>query len=142
MPKKTTNLPVPSKTDLEILSVLWDKGQATGREIYDALTALGVLRHTIAYTTVKTYLDRLVHKGYATAKVLSDSRGTHLYTAKVSRQDVRDHTGLLDRLVRALGLRPPEYALWFYQQGRLSSKDKKELERILRTISDKDLPDE
>lgn len=134
MPKKTAKLRAPSPTDLEILSVLWGKGQATGREIYEALIEQGALRPNAAYTTVKTYLERLVYKGYAAAQVLSDSRGTHLYTAKVSRQDVQDHSGLLDRLVRTLALSPPQLVRWFHKQGRLSSEDRKELERILRSL--------
>lgn len=140
MRKKQADLAAPSKTDLEILSVLWDKEKATGREIYNALIEKGVLRSGVAYTTVKTYLDRLVYKGYAKSQDLGDGRGTYIYTAAVSREDVRDHPGLLDRVVSALGLRPPEFAQWFYQKGKLSKKDKEELEKILRSIPDDTLP--
>ena len=64
MLRSISQLPAPSKTDLEILAVLWDQPGATGRAIYDALLDTGRLRRRIAYTTIKTYLDRLVQKGY------------------------------------------------------------------------------
>jgi predicted transcriptional regulator len=89
---------------LEILAVFWDRPSATGREIYDALLAGGRLRRQIAYTTVKTYLDRLVQKGYVHGHTLADGRGTYLYTATVSRDAVRDHPDLLARLVRVFRL--------------------------------------
>jgi predicted transcriptional regulator len=99
MPRTGSRLPVPSKTDLEILAVLCDRPPATGREIYDAFLATGRLRHRIAYTTIKTYLDRLVQKDYVHGHTLGNGRGTYLYTAVVSREAVRDHPDLLARLV-------------------------------------------
>jgi predicted transcriptional regulator len=140
---KAATLAIPSRTDLEILSILWDKGQATAREIHNALTEKGAIRSDVAYTTVRTYLDRLIYKGYATAEDLSNKRGTYVYRAVISQKDVREHPGVLDRIVTALGMRPPEFALWFYQKGKLSRKDREELEKILHDIQDdKLLPEE
>ncbi len=56
--------------------MLWDATQATGKAIYEGLLAKGVLHNDIAYATVKTYLDRLIQKGYVTAHTLGDPRGT------------------------------------------------------------------
>jgi predicted transcriptional regulator len=61
---------------VEILAVLWDATQATGKAIYEGLLAKGVLHNDIAYATVKTYLDRLIQKGTVTAHTLGDPRGT------------------------------------------------------------------
>ena len=55
MSRPISQLPAPSRTDLEILAVLWDQPGATGRAIYDALLDTGRLRRRIAYTTIKTY---------------------------------------------------------------------------------------
>ena len=109
MPRPSSPLPAPSKTDLEILAVLWDRPSATGREIYDTLLATGRLRRRIAYTTVKTYLDRLVQKGYIHGQTLGDGRGTYRYTAAVSRETVRDHPDTLARLVRVFRLTPAAF---------------------------------
>ena len=61
MPKKQN--PPLSKTDLAILSLFWRKGEATGREIFDGLVEKGDVKKSVAYTTVKTYLDRLIRNG-------------------------------------------------------------------------------
>ena len=140
MPRPISQLPAPSKTDLEILAVLWDRPSATGREIYDALLAAGRHRRQIAYTTVKTYLDRLVQKGYIHGHTLEDGRGTYLYTAAVSREAVRDHPDLLARLVRVFRLTPVEFIRWGHTHGQLSPQDKAALFTLLHDTPDQALP--
>ena len=136
MPRPISQLPAPSKTDLEILAVLWDRPSATGREIYDGLLDAGRLRRRIAYTTVKTYLDRLVRKGYIHGHPLEDGRGTYVYTAAVSREAVRDHPDLLARLVRVFRLTPAEFIRWCHAHGQLSPQDHAALHALLHDISD------
>jgi predicted transcriptional regulator len=136
MARTERSLPAPSKTELEILAVLWDRPSATGREIYDALLASGRLRRRIAYTTVKTYLDRLVQKGYVHGQASGDGRGIYLYTAAASREAVRDHPALLAQLVRVFCLTPAEFVRWCHAHGQLSPQDK----AALRTLLDR-LPD-
>lgn len=46
--------------ELEIMKVIWPLGQATVREVYDALRA----RRTVAYTTVQTMMNILEGKGH------------------------------------------------------------------------------
>jgi predicted transcriptional regulator len=140
MPRPINQLPAPSKTDLEILAVLWDQPSATGRVIYDALLDTGRLRRRVAYTTIKTYLDRLVQKGYIDGQPLGDGRGTYRYTAAVSRVEVRDHPDLLARLVRVLRLTPAEFTHWCYAHGQLSRQDKSALRTLLRNFPDHSLP--
>ena len=127
-----SQLPAPSKIELEILAVLWDQPSATGRAIYDALLATGGLRRPIAYTTVKTYLDRLVHKGYVHGYALEDGRGTYRYTALASREAVRDHPDLLARLVRVFHLTPAAFLHWCEAQGQLRPQDTAALRRLVR----------
>jgi hypothetical protein len=52
MPPSMSQLPAPSKLELEILAVLWDQPSATGRAVYEALGATGGLRRPLAYTPV------------------------------------------------------------------------------------------
>jgi predicted transcriptional regulator len=122
----------PSKIELEILAVLWDQPSATGRAVYEALGAGGGLRRPLAYTTVKTYLDRLVHKGYVHGYALEDGRGTYRYTALASREAVRDHPDLLARLVRVLHLTPAVFLRWCEAHNRLSPHDTAALRRLVR----------
>lgn len=46
--------------ELEIMKVIWPLGQATVREVYDALRE----RRTLAYTTVQTMMNILETKGH------------------------------------------------------------------------------
>ena len=55
-PKKT----VPTDQELEILKVVWQRGQATVREVYRDLSA----QRKIAYTTVLTMMGILEQKGH------------------------------------------------------------------------------
>jgi predicted transcriptional regulator len=140
MARPESELPAPSSTDLEILAVLWDRPSATGRAIYEALLAGGRLRRRIAYTTVKTYLDRMVQKGYVHGQQLADGRGTYQYTAAVSREAVRDHPDLLARLVRVFRLTPAAFIRWCHAQGQLSPQDHAALSTLLRDRPDQVLP--
>jgi predicted transcriptional regulator len=140
MPRPISQLPAPSKTDLEILAVLWDRPSATGREIYDALLATGRLRRRLAYTTIKTYLDRLVQKGYIAGHPVGDGRGTYRYTAVVSRAEVRDHPDLLARLVRVFRPTPAEFTRWCDAHGQLSQQDTAALHTLLQTLPNHRLP--
>ena len=46
--------------ELEIMKVIWPLGQATVRDVYDALRA----HRTVAYTTVQTMMNILETKGH------------------------------------------------------------------------------
>jgi predicted transcriptional regulator len=140
MPRTGSPLPAPSKTDLEMLAVLWDRPSATGRAIYDVLLDTGRLRRRIAYTTVKTYLDRLVQKGYIHGHTLGDGRGTSVYTAAVSREAVRDHPDMLARLVRVLRLTPAAFVRWCHAHGQLSPQEHAALHTLLHDLPDPAVP--
>jgi predicted transcriptional regulator len=136
MPRPIHQFPAPSKTDSEILAVLWDRPSATAREVYDALLDTGGLRHRVAYTTLKTYLDRLVQKGYIDGHPSGEGRGTYRYTAVASRAEVRDHPDLLARLVRVFHLTPAEFTRWCDAHGRLSQEAKAALRTLVQTLPD------
>ncbi|HET6860285.1 MAG TPA: BlaI/MecI/CopY family transcriptional regulator [Streptomyces sp.] len=134
MPPLMNQLPAPSKLELEILAVLWDQPSATGRAVDEALGAAGGLRRPIAYTTVKTYLDRLVHKGYVRGQPSEDGRGTYRYTALASREAVRDHPDLLARLVRVFRLTPAAFLRWCAVHGQLRPQDTAALRRLVHDL--------
>lgn len=50
----------PTPQELEILKVVWSLGEATGRQVYEALRE----RRPVAYTTVMTMLKVLETKGH------------------------------------------------------------------------------
>jgi predicted transcriptional regulator len=67
---------------LAILRVLWDKGDATVQEIWEALHA----ERGLAQTTVATMLSRLERRGVVTRR--AQSRQYH-YRAAVTEQEVQ-----------------------------------------------------
>src|ERR1700759_587718 len=60
MAKRPTTIP---DSELDVLKVLWDRDQATVREVLETLRAAG---RQWAYATVATLLDRLESKGVVT----------------------------------------------------------------------------
>jgi predicted transcriptional regulator len=81
-------------TELAMLQVLWERGEATRRQLTDALYPGGGEAH---YATVQNLLGRLERKGF----VGHDRRGNILvFTATVGRDELirRRLQGLADKL--------------------------------------------
>ena len=71
-------LPPLSEAQLEIMSIVWDRGEATVAEVWRALAA----RRKVARNTVLTMLARLEEKGW----LRRDAAGhAHRYRAAVPR---------------------------------------------------------
>lgn len=84
-----------------VMTVLWDSGTSTAREVLDAVNR-GSGNRDLAYTTVNTILARLHEKGYARR----EARGRQfVYTAAHSRDDFPDAVGRrdLERLIARYG---------------------------------------
>ena len=88
-----TSRPPLSKAETEVARVLWDLGEATVRQLHDAMPR----GRKINFTTVQTYLQRLETKGYARARLEGRTR---VYTARVKPETVIRETvsDLVDRL--------------------------------------------
>jgi BlaI family transcriptional regulator, penicillinase repressor len=71
-PKKT----VPTDQELEILKVVWQRGEATVREVFRDLSA----QRKIAYTTVLTMMGILEQKGH-----LKKTAGERAYIYKPTK---------------------------------------------------------
>jgi len=70
---------VPTDQELEILKVIWQRGQASVREVYNDL----LKQREIAYTTVLTMMGILERKGH-----LQKARGERAYVySPVESQD-------------------------------------------------------
>lgn len=80
--RKRARRQLPPPLELACLNTLWRLGEATVREVQQALLP----RHDLAYTTVLTVLDRLARKGI----VERNLRGRRfVYAPAVSRDDLR-----------------------------------------------------
>ncbi len=72
----------PSEAELAVLQVLWDRGEATRRDVTDVLYPGGGPSH---YTTVQKLLERLERKGYV---LRTDSTAVRTFVAVVSRDEL------------------------------------------------------
>jgi predicted transcriptional regulator len=56
----TPKTPLPAEQELEILKIVWERGDATVRDVYEELRT----RRQVAYTTVMTMMRILERKGH------------------------------------------------------------------------------
>lgn len=83
----------PTESELEILQILWDKEQATVREVHEELSK----NKDSGYTTTLKLLQIMFEKGIVTR---DDSNKTHIYTAAISKQKTQKQ--LLDKMINTL----------------------------------------
>ena len=121
---------VPTERELQALKVLWQLGQATVREICEAINERG---DALAYTTVLSLLQVMEQKGLvghtAAGKVYS-------YFAKADRDRTfrRLARGFLDRVFDGA---LDEYVLHALESSRLSPEELARLETLIAQAKDK-----
>jgi len=107
--------PAPSKSEMEVIRIVWDRGEATVREVLEVLPE----NREVDYKTVQTYLRRLESKGYLNSHKVGRSL---VYNAKVKPRTVIHETisdlvnrlfggnrlPLVEHLIKDQGLRPDE----------------------------------
>jgi predicted transcriptional regulator len=76
--KASKDLPELSKTELDIMKILWKGGRMSGREVHDQLHMV----YNWAYSTTKTILDRMVVKGLLAKE---NFHGVFLYESLITR---------------------------------------------------------
>jgi BlaI family penicillinase repressor len=107
--------------ELEIMSVLWDLGRGSVREIMELLPET----RRPAYTTVQTIVYRLEEKG-----VLRRARkigNAHIFEPIVSRNEA--HHRLIDDLLSLFGGSPRPLMAHLIETGKLTLEDLRSLER-------------
>jgi BlaI family penicillinase repressor len=80
----------PSGNELEILQVLWEKGQCTVREVHEELAKT----KEVGYTTTLKVMQRMLDKGLVERDAASK---THLYKAVISSQQAQNTA--LDKII-------------------------------------------
>ncbi len=121
----------PSKLEMQVLCVVWERGRATVREVLEAMPD-GKAR---AYTTILSVLQVMEKKGLVSHTTQGN---THLYEARVTRTQV---TGpLLRGLVRDVFGGSTVTALQHLLAENEVSRD--ELDEIKRLLARPDRPAE
>jgi len=83
----------PTESELEILSILWEKELATVREVHE------IIHQTkeIGYTTTLKLMQIMHEKGLVSRNV--DSK-THIYKAELEKEKAQDH--YLGKMIKTL----------------------------------------
>jgi BlaI family penicillinase repressor len=112
------------RLELQIMNVVWDKGQATVHDVKDAISR----GRKPAYSTILTMMRKLEAKGYLEHDV--DDR-TYVYRATISRQTVRQGVlgDLLDRLFEGS---PLLLVNSLVEQKSISEEELSEIRKLIR----------
>lgn len=79
----------PTDSEMEILQVLWTKGQSSVREVFESLD-----KKDVGYTTILKLMQIMLDKGLVERDTSSK---THLYIAKISKEDTQHQ--FLDKMI-------------------------------------------
>lgn len=93
MVRSRGTLPQPTKTELNILRILWVNGESTVREVHEALNE----EEPSGYTTALKMLQVMHQKGLVKRDV---SQRAHVYSAAVSKSETQ--SSFLSDLVNRL----------------------------------------
>ena len=77
---KTKQTARPTEGELEILAVLWERGWATVREVYEAISAT----RPMVYTGVLKLMQIMADKGLV---IRDESARAHVYRAAVAKEE-------------------------------------------------------
>ena len=125
MAKRPLTIP---DSELDVLKVLWDRGQATVREVLETLRTAG---RQWSYATVATLLDRLETKGVITS---DRSELAFVYKPKITTQEVRQKrlNSLVDKLYEG---EPGLLVLHLLQSHPLDASQAKEVRAVLEEMT-------
>jgi BlaI family penicillinase repressor len=80
----------PTESELEILQILWEKGEASVREVHEILIAT----KDAGYTTTLKLMQIMLEKGLVERDATSR---THIYKALIKQADAQKH--YLDKMI-------------------------------------------
>ena len=125
MAKRPPSIP---DSELDVIKVLWDRGQGTVREVMEVLRASG---RQWSYATVATLLDRLEGKGMVTS---DRSELAFVFRPAVSAQDVRQKrvSNLVDKLYQG---EPGLLVLHLLKAHPLDPEQAKEVRALLEEMT-------
>ncbi|TWF32533.1 putative transcriptional regulator [Chitinophaga polysaccharea] len=115
----------PTESELEILSILWEKGPSTVREVHDILSQTKDAGYT---TTLK--LMQIMHEKELLQRDTSSK--THVYTAAISQQTTQQQ--LLNKMIDTVfGGSASQLVMQALGQHKSSEE---ELDKIRQYLSD------
>jgi len=121
---KKHELPKPTEGELELLTILWDRGEATVRELFDAVN----VTRPVVYTGVLKLLQIMTDKGLVER---NESERAHVYRAAVAREETqrRFMREISDRFFAGSAA---QLALRALEMETASEEDLNEIRKLLR----------
>lgn len=121
---KQADMSKPTEGELELLTILWDRGQATVREVFDEVNS----KRPVVYTGVLKLLQIMTEKGL----VRRDERErAHVYRAAMAREEIQRQfmRELSDRFFRGSAA---QLALRALEMDVASEEELDEIRKLLR----------
>jgi BlaI family transcriptional regulator, penicillinase repressor len=118
--------PKLTKLELQIMETLWNRGEASIREIQEAFPEKG----RPAYTTIQTTVYRLEAK--ATVRRMKKVGNFHIFAAAVTRNAAQRR--LVGDLLALFGGRSQPVMVHLIESGKLTLEDIKEAEKTLKRL--------
>jgi BlaI family transcriptional regulator, penicillinase repressor len=115
----------PTTAELEILSILWERGPATVKEVHEAINK----QKPALYTTVLKHLQIMQDKGL----VLRDEHNkAHIYRAAVAKGETQKNlvSDMLQRVFRGSAAQLVQHVL---EAKPASADELKEIKKMIRS---------
>ena len=118
----------PTETELEILSILWNKGPSTVRTVNDEMN----LTKNVGYTTTLKLMQIMTEKGMV--ERVMDGR-QHIYNAVARQEDAQ--VRMLDRLLQtAFGGSASKLVLQALGNHKTSEEELNEIKALIKRIEE------
>ena len=116
----------PTESELDILQILWEKEQATVREVHDELSK----NKDSGYTTTLKLLQIMFEKGLVTR---DDSSKTHIYHPAISR--VSTQKQFLDKMIDTLfGGSPTQLVMQALGNHKATPEELEEIRKMIENL--------
>lgn len=129
MKEMKRNLPKPTEVELELLRVLWDKGSATVRELYEVVSQ----QRALGYTSVLKTLQIMTEKGLVER---AEAGKAHVYQAAASQVETQNQL-LRDLSERLFSGSAAQLAMHALSMQPASEEELQEIRKIIKQKREK-----